>query len=126
MFQSGNVDSTEKGEADLKKTLNNGDAVKKFQEMIINQGVDPNTAKALCAKGADMWKILPKSKFTTTIKSPKSGMDIFLFLYFWYGIFSFLYLRFLIFFMEQIVNTVNLTFLVISISAYQIAFISLP
>ncbi|XP_022292984.2 thymidine phosphorylase-like [Crassostrea virginica] len=73
LFQSGNVDSTEKGEADLKKTLNNGEAVKKFQEMIINQGVDPNTAKALCAKGADMWKILPKSKFTTTIKSPKSG-----------------------------------------------------
>ena len=106
MFQSGNVDSTEKGEADLKKTLNNGEAVKKFQEMIINQGVDPNTAKALCAKGADMWKILPKSKFTTTIKSPKSGMDIFPFLKIFY------------FFMEQIVNTVILTFLVISISEY--------
>ena len=103
MFQSGNVDSTEKGEADLKKTLKNGEAVKKFQEMIINQGVDPNTAKELCAKGADMWKILPKSKFTTTIKSPKSGMDI---------------LKIFYFFMEQIVNTVNLTFLVISISKY--------
>ena len=77
--------------------------MKKFQEMIINQGVDPNMAKALCAKGADMWKILPKSKFTTTIKSPKSGMDI---------------LKIFYFFMEQIVNTVNLTFLVISISKY--------
>ena len=73
MFQSGNVDSTEKGETKIRDTLINGEAVKKFQEMIINQGVDPNTAKALCAKGADMWSILPKSMFTTTIKSPMSG-----------------------------------------------------
>ena len=77
LFQSRKVDSTEKGEAALKKTLNNGEAVEKFQEMIINQGVDENKAKALCAKGADMWTILPKSKFTTTIESPKSGIDIF-------------------------------------------------
>ena len=79
MFLSGNADSAEKGEAELKKTLNNGEAVKKFQEMIIKQGVDPNTAEALCAKGADMWSILPKSKFTTTIKSPLSGMPFLFF-----------------------------------------------
>nr|XP_022292983.1 thymidine phosphorylase-like isoform X2 [Crassostrea virginica] len=74
LYKSGNAESTEKGEADIKKTLKNGEAVKKFQEMIINQGVDRNKAKALCAKGADMWSILPKSMFTTTIKSPMSGI----------------------------------------------------
>ena len=73
MYKSGNVKSTEEGEADIKKTLKNGEAVKKFQDMIINQGVDPDKAEALCAKGADMWSILPKSMFTTTIKSPMSG-----------------------------------------------------
>ena len=80
LFLSGNADSAEKGEADLKKTLNNGEAVKKFQEMIIKQGVDSNTAEALCAKGSDMWSILPKSKFTTPIKSPLSGMTFLFFL----------------------------------------------
>ena len=73
MRKNGDTESIEDRKARVKANLTNGEAVKKFQEMIINQGVDPNTAKALCAKGADMWSILPKSMFTTTIKSPMSG-----------------------------------------------------
>lgn len=73
LFNSGNAESIERGEAKLKETLKNGKAVKKFQEIIINQQVDRNTAEALCATKADVWSILPKSKFQTVVKSPKSG-----------------------------------------------------
>ena len=73
MCQSGDTGSIEDRKAKLKATLTNGEAVKKFQEMIINQGVDPNTAKALCAKEANVWTILPTSYFKTTVMSPKSG-----------------------------------------------------
>ena len=67
------VESFERGEAKLKETLTNGDAVKKFPKMIFNQKVDGDTVEALCAKEADVWTILPKSKFRTVVKSPKSG-----------------------------------------------------
>lgn len=82
MFQHQNVDdSIERRMAELKETLNNGKAVKKFQEMIINQGVESNKAKALCASEADVWKILRKSEFSQ-IKSNQSGIDIYLFIFF--------------------------------------------
>ena len=71
MRKSGDTEFIEDRKAKLKATLSNGEAVKKFQEMIINQGVDPNKAKG--AKGANVWTIFPISNFKTTVMSPKSG-----------------------------------------------------
>lgn len=73
MFLSGNAPSSEAGETKLKETLNNGSAAKKFEDMIIAQGADPEKAKVLCDKNADVWSVLPKAKFITPIKSQKTG-----------------------------------------------------
>lgn len=73
LFLSGNAPSAEAGEAKLKETLNNGSAAKKFEDMIIAQGADPEKAKVLCDKNADVWSVLPKAKFMTPVKSQKTG-----------------------------------------------------
>ena len=72
MRKNGDTESIEDRKARVKANLTNGEAVKKFQEMIINQGVNPNTAKALCAKGAYVWTIFPTSYFKTTVMRLKS------------------------------------------------------
>merc|ERR1711860_213811 len=41
--------------------------------MIIAQGADSEKAKALCVKGSDVWKILPRANFITPVKSKQSG-----------------------------------------------------
>lgn len=71
--RSDNAPSSEAGKAKLKETLNNGSAAKKFEDMIIAQGADPEKAKVLCDKNGDVWSVLPKAKFITPIKSQKTG-----------------------------------------------------
>jgi thymidine phosphorylase len=73
LFISGNASSPEEGQQKLKETLTNGQAAQKFQQMIIAQGADPEKANALCVKGGDVWKVLPRAKFITPIKSKQSG-----------------------------------------------------
>ncbi|XP_062618277.1 thymidine phosphorylase-like [Saccostrea cucullata] len=73
LFLSGNASSTEEGQKKLKETLNNGEAARKFKEMIIAQGANPEKAEVLCTRGADLWSVLPKAKTVTTLKSKHSG-----------------------------------------------------
>ncbi|XP_061176774.1 thymidine phosphorylase-like [Saccostrea echinata] len=73
LFLSGNASSTDEGQMKLKETLINGGAARKFKEMIIAQGANPEEAEVLCTNGADVWSVLPKAKFVTPIKSKYSG-----------------------------------------------------
>ncbi|XP_061176775.1 thymidine phosphorylase-like [Saccostrea echinata] len=73
LFLSGNASSTDEGQRKLKETLTNGEAARKFKEMIIAQGANPEKAEVLCTKGANVWSVLPKAKFVTPIKSKCSG-----------------------------------------------------
>lgn len=57
----------------IRKTLHNGTAASKFCAMLKAQGVDPKVADRLCEKGNDVFEVLQKSKFTTELKSPKTG-----------------------------------------------------
>ncbi|XP_061176923.1 thymidine phosphorylase-like, partial [Saccostrea echinata] len=73
MLLSGNASSVDEGRTKLKETLSNGEAAKKFKEMIIAQGADPEKAEILCTKGADVWSVLPEAKHVTSLKSKCSG-----------------------------------------------------
>ena len=56
---------------EIESRLENGSALKKFESMIIQQGVESTMAKELCS--GDIWKVLPKANHTTTFNSPKRG-----------------------------------------------------
>lgn len=73
LFLSGNAPSAEAGETKLRETLNNGSAAKKFEDMIIAQGADPEKARVLCNKNANIWSVLQKARFITPVKSQKTG-----------------------------------------------------
>lgn len=70
---AGKVSSAEDGCAAIAKSLKDGSALKKFEEMCIQQGVTRETARKMCDKDANFAKIFREAKFTTGLKSPQSG-----------------------------------------------------
>lgn len=75
----GVVKTVEEGEAKVAEALSSGKALQKFKEMLQCQGVDAKIADEVC--NGDMWKILPKAKYTTDLPSQEAGVYIFLYLY---------------------------------------------
>ncbi|KAH3738615.1 hypothetical protein DPMN_045254 [Dreissena polymorpha] len=59
----------------VRKTLEDGSALKKFCAMCKAQGVEPAKADSLCLNGKG-FDLLPKSKYQTELKSPKSGFVV--------------------------------------------------
>ncbi|WAR08898.1 TYPH-like protein [Mya arenaria] len=57
----------------IASTLNDGRALAKFRAMIVAQGVQEEIADKLCRKGADVFEVLPKAKYTYEIQCAKSG-----------------------------------------------------
>ena len=57
----------------INDTLHDGTAIAKFAAMMKAQGVKPEVADRLCAKGTDTTEILPKAKYATEMKSAYSG-----------------------------------------------------
>jgi len=71
---AGLVSSEPEGVAAVEEMLSNGEALKKFEHMIITQGVDEDVAKKLCSeKGEHDWEILSKAQYQTNIPAPSNG-----------------------------------------------------
>jgi len=66
------VDTLEKGKQQIENVLDSGAAMKKFQEMLVKQGVEPSMASELCT--ADNNNILPMASTTTRLVSTMTGV----------------------------------------------------
>lgn len=73
LFKVGVASGLQEAYSMINKTLQDGSAIAKFCAMAKAQGVESNTADNLCEKGADMFKILKKSNYTTELKNKQSG-----------------------------------------------------
>jgi len=68
------VESEEAGKKLIADTLENGEALQKFCDMIIAQGVQPAVAQKLCAAGTDPFTILPLASQKLELVAEKSGL----------------------------------------------------
>ena len=66
----GKVQSLEQGKEQIQKVISNGDAMEKFKQMLLVQGVTKEVSTKLCGNPKD---ILPLSKNTTDLIAPISG-----------------------------------------------------
>uniref|UniRef100_A0A0K8T0Y0 Pyrimidine nucleoside phosphorylase C-terminal domain-containing protein n=1 Tax=Lygus hesperus TaxID=30085 RepID=A0A0K8T0Y0_LYGHE len=71
MSMSGKAKNDEEGQRMIREVIENGKALEKFREMMVQQGVDPVVAKTLCYD--DYRSILPVASKTTDILATKSG-----------------------------------------------------
>ncbi len=69
---TGRAETIEKGALLIDEKLKNGEALKKFKEMIISQGVDGSVAENLCNKKYDS-VFANKSQFNSFLKPTRSG-----------------------------------------------------
>ena len=65
--------SSDEGYQTILTALRDGSAMKKFKEMITEQGVDSSTAEKLCS-ASDFFEVLPLSKFKTELKVQLDGV----------------------------------------------------
>ena len=72
MYMLGRAKSAAAGSAAIGAVLDDGQALKKFHDMIIEQGVDPNVATTICETPDN--GILPCAKFTTPLSSSQTGI----------------------------------------------------
>lgn len=74
LLSAGLVTSESEGVAAVEETLSNGEALKKFEQMIKAQGVEAEIANKLCsATGEHDWEILRKANYQTDILAPSNG-----------------------------------------------------
>jgi thymidine phosphorylase len=73
LFRSNKAKSLDEGCQMILNKLQNGEALAKFKQMIIAQGVDETIAHELCDKRNYKGVWLKQSKYSSTIKSNKSG-----------------------------------------------------
>jgi len=74
LLSAGVVSNEAEGVAMIEETLSNGQALNKFKQMIIVQGVSPETAELLCsASGEHDWEIMKPAQFRTNIPAPANG-----------------------------------------------------
>ncbi|XP_077984719.1 thymidine phosphorylase-like [Glandiceps talaboti] len=69
----GEVASEEEGIAKINQVLHNGSAIKKFQNMIVAQGVKEDVAERLCDRDTGPWSELREAKHKTELKCNKTG-----------------------------------------------------
>lgn len=68
------VSSVNEGRKRMAESLNNGTALEKFKQMLIELRVDERIADELCY--GNTTSVLPMAKFEIEIKSPTSGRYI--------------------------------------------------
>ena len=73
---TGKVATIDDGKNQIRQAIASGSALKKFQSMMIAQGVKEDVAKELCTAGADVFKHLPLAKQKTELFASKSGVII--------------------------------------------------
>ena len=69
---TGRAATIEEGALKIDEKLRNGEALEKFKQMIINQGVNKSVASDLCNKKYDS-VFIKKSLFTSLLKPSRSG-----------------------------------------------------
>ena len=60
----------------IARTLHDGSACAKFQQMLTGQGVDPTTAHRLCERDAEVFTILPRAKCVESVRSDHTGQSV--------------------------------------------------
>jgi len=74
LLSVGMVSTESEGVAMIEETLSNGEALDKFKQMIIAQGVEAETAELLCLQsGEHDWEILKPAQYHTDIPAPSNG-----------------------------------------------------
>lgn len=76
LYRTGKAIDLKDGASKILEKLKNGEALKKFKEMIIAQGVSKNDAFELCDKRNYKQVFKRSSKYVTPISSKKSGLFI--------------------------------------------------
>jgi thymidine phosphorylase len=74
LHQSNRTQTVEEAQQLMRDSISSGDAMRKFKEMIVAQGVCETTANKLCESGCDMWSILPKSQKIKEVTCKQEGM----------------------------------------------------
>ncbi|KAK3096926.1 hypothetical protein FSP39_004832 [Pinctada imbricata] len=69
----GKVSTLTEGCNKIRETLQNGTAMKCFERMLVEQGVNENVASQLCDIQNDVFDVLPKAKYVTPITTSRSG-----------------------------------------------------
>lgn len=72
LWSVGKADSAEKGQEMIRRVLNNGTALMCFEQMLVQQEVDPQLAADLCS-GVP---VLPQAKYVSQIRAPCTGYVI--------------------------------------------------
>lgn len=65
------------GQEVILEKLKNGEALEKFRQMIIGQGVDENMANELCIHRNYNFVFSTKAKFLSTIRAKETGLNLF-------------------------------------------------
>ena len=74
LLSSNMVDSQESGKERIEKVLDSGEALNKFQQMIIKQGVKPEVAASLCQLDQrNNNLVLPETRSTTSVRATREG-----------------------------------------------------
>ncbi|XP_038048431.1 thymidine phosphorylase-like [Patiria miniata] len=77
LYNSGKASTPEAGIAAINSTLQDGSACKKFQAMLLSQGVSVGVAEKLCTNAMgcvdDAWKVLKRAAYTTELSAERSG-----------------------------------------------------
>lgn len=73
LFKAGVASGLQEAYNILNGTLHNGAAISKFAAMMKAQGVQAEIADSLCEKDVDVFDILPKTPYSTEIKTNMSG-----------------------------------------------------
>nr|BAN20939.1 unkown protein [Riptortus pedestris] len=71
LVMTGLASSFSEAKENMKTTLKNGKALKRFEKLLINQGVNENVANKICSEGD--YSILPKAKFITEFLVKEKG-----------------------------------------------------
>lgn len=73
LWMSGRSPSLENGKNEITQKLMNGEALKKFEDMLVAQGVSADVARSLCADGAHYFQHMKRATHQTELKALHDG-----------------------------------------------------
>ncbi|TRY94833.1 hypothetical protein DNTS_021352 [Danionella cerebrum] len=73
LWMCGHSKTLESGKREIRRKLENGEALRKFQAMLEAQGVDPDVACSLCSDQADYFKYMKHAEHQTELKVLDAG-----------------------------------------------------
>ena len=73
---NGIAECADEGSQMIARTLRDGSACAKFQQMLTGQGVDPTTAHRLCERDAEVFTILPRARCVESVRSDHTGQSV--------------------------------------------------